>query len=182
MHKKSTMLLGLLIFTLPVMADEIYTYTGNDFEVGEGLYTTSDFVSGFFTVATPLGDNLVFGNITPLTYSFSDGVQTFTNSAPPTDVTFEVATDASGAITAWDVSLSTGLNIVSTDSISSDFGEAGASIGENIGDPGGWVASLSGSGSGSGTSTVPEPQDLGFVGIGLAAIGLVRQRFLGSKA
>jgi hypothetical protein len=37
-----------------------YTYTGLPFQVAAGHYTTSDFVSGYFTVPTALGDGILF--------------------------------------------------------------------------------------------------------------------------
>jgi len=182
MKSTSNILLGGLaacILTLPLMASSVtYTYTGNDFGAVFGSYSTSDFITGYFTVASPLPDSETFPDaITPLTYSFTDGLQTFSSSAPPSGVTFEFGTDATGAITSWDVNLSQGENTISTVSSSSDVGEmlGSSSFGENIGDPGTWVQSGGGTGGGS---TVPEPGNLGLLVIGLVAIGLVRRKML----
>lgn len=182
MPHKSTLLryfLGVAIAAtaLPLAASSVtYTYTGNDFVTVLSPYTTSDFVSGNFTLASALGDNLALGAITPLTYSFSDGVQTFSSASPPPEVTFEVGTDGSGNIDSWVIQLNSGPpsdDIVSTSSGVSDFGELGFSaLGENLGNPGTWVM------TGGGTSPVPEPGNVALIAMGLAAIGIgARRRF-----
>src|SRR5262245_53389470 len=58
-------------------ADTIYSYTGNHFTMAASPYTTNDFISGSFDLATPLGNNVPLTAITPTSFSFSDGVQTF---------------------------------------------------------------------------------------------------------
>ena len=166
--------------TVPLAADVTYTYTGNDFTIATSPYTHSDSVSGFFTLAAALNDNFS-GAITPTSYSFTDGVQTFTNASPPATVTFEVDTGASGNITEWFVFLqntnaSLLTNTVSTGSgadfvaIDRDFGNVPVGQGEGQGavlsDAGTWE--MSGPGSGS---TVPEPRNVawllafGFAGV-----------------
>jgi hypothetical protein len=171
MPNKSTLLCFLAVTAataLPAMATATYTYTGNDFQSASGPYTTSDFVSGFFTLASALPDNMAFGTITPVTYSFTDQVQTFTSVSPPPNVTFEVATNATGQIDEWDVSLQNGLNVVSTVSFSSDFGEMPTSEGLVIGSPGSWVQ--------SGGTSAPEPGTMGLISLGLVAVGMARRR------
>ncbi|MFZ1007580.1 MAG: hypothetical protein WAN65_12125, partial [Candidatus Sulfotelmatobacter sp.] len=76
-----------------------YTYSGNDFTEAGSPYTTSDRVTGYFTIAT-LGDNLPFATITPTFFSFSDGVNTFDTSDGIAQ-TFEVATNSMGQINQW---------------------------------------------------------------------------------
>jgi hypothetical protein len=77
-----------------------YEYTGKPFTEVSGPYTTSDFVSGRLTLASPLGPNF-FGFVFPTAFSFSDGVQTITNlnSGPQTD--FVLMTGPAGAIINW---------------------------------------------------------------------------------
>src|ERR1700761_6939770 len=93
-------------------AEVIYTYTGNDFTSSGTIgtpesataYTTSDSVTGEFTLATPLGDNLTNYSFTPLSYSFNDGVDTLSSSNSYVYYTsFYVSTNGSGDITAWSI-------------------------------------------------------------------------------
>jgi hypothetical protein len=185
LHRLLGGLVAAFVLMVPLMADEIYTYTGNVFT------TTSDPSGGFagqsidgsFTLAAPLPDGLTFtasptGNVVPLSYSFSDGVNTFTNLNSVDD--FQIETNGSGVITEWFVSISTdGVNTpgLSTqddgspmsptivDNGHSSFDNFG---GQNENDKGIWTP--------SSTSAVPEPGNLMLVGLGLAAIGVVRHR------
>jgi hypothetical protein len=152
---------------------ETYTYTGNAFESATSPYTLTDFVSGFFTVASPLGDSLALGSFTPTSYSFSDGVQTFSSASPPS-VTFKVGTDASGNINAWFISLTSGVNVISTATTPNqeDFGTSGGGLGENLFDEGTWQASA----GGGGGSTVPEPGYAALLAVGLVGIAVARRR------
>jgi len=113
-----TKIISLLAVTItaallsqPMFADITYTYTGNPFtDVTGPPYTTSDRVTGTVTLASPLGINLPFGTaVTPLAFSFSDGVQTITNlNANPGSI-FEFGTGPTGAITGWGIAVDTGL-------------------------------------------------------------------------
>jgi len=186
MKLTSNVLLGGLaacILTLPLMASSVtYTYTGNDFTINTFPYTTSDSVSGYFTLATALGDGLSDVAISPVTYSFTDGVQTFTNAAPPSTVTFDVSTSATGAITEWYILLQNPYapgqtyDVETADGLAEtrDFGEfpEGAGVGQGVilFDPGTWVQ------SGGGTSPTPEPGYLGLIALGLVGIGVVRRK------
>jgi len=175
--------LAACMLALPSMASSVYTYTytGNLFESATSPYnTTTDSVSGDFTLSSPLGDNLVDAPITAsvTSYSFTDGVQTFSSaSSPAAEETFDVSTSATGAITAWTVSLSTGppdSNSVSTFT-SEDEGQLDEGFdgyGFNLGDAGTWAETIS---SGGG-SPVPEPGNVALIGVGLVGIGLVRRK------
>ena len=106
----------LVLLSLPAMANEVYTYTGNTMNVtyvSGGGYTTTDKVTGSFITSSPLAANLALADISFLSYSFNDGVQTMTNtnsSEYGSPNGFEIATDASGNITSWNIVL----NIAST--------------------------------------------------------------------
>ena len=80
-----------------------YAYTGLDFTTAVGSYSTSDSVTGDFTVLTQLSNGLHV--ITPLSYSFSDGVQTLTNLNSKAVISVVVS---SGKISTWTVDLYTG--------------------------------------------------------------------------
>ena len=75
-----------------------YVYTGNPFTNVSGRYTTSDFVSGMLTLAGPLAANMPLTIVSPIAFSFSDGVQTITQ-ANASGYTFSFATGPGGAIT-----------------------------------------------------------------------------------
>lgn len=148
MFNKSTILFcfAACILALPMMASSVtYTYTGNDFQSASAPYTTSDFVSGYFTLPTALGDNLTDDSITPASYSFSDGVQTISSSSPPTDVTFDVSTDASGNINGWFINLEflSPFDEISTQTTPNqeDFGINSGGEGLEFDDEGTWVMS-----------------------------------------
>lgn len=66
---------ALFVSSLIARADAVYTYTGQHFTLVEGSYTTSDSVTGLFTITNPLGDDLNNVSFTPLSFNFSDGVQ-----------------------------------------------------------------------------------------------------------
>jgi hypothetical protein len=115
MRIRALALLATLLLPLPLLAQTYnYTYTGNDFvndapySVVYAPYTTSDFVTVTFTLSTPLADNLTgnsgFGaTIFPLTWSFSDGVQTDTSADLSADSDFYLDTNGSGTIVDWQV-------------------------------------------------------------------------------
>lgn len=98
--------LTVAIFALPMplLADSVtYTYTGLDFTSVDGPYTTSDSVTGSITLDAPLADDLTgLTAIAPASFSFTDGVDTITNTTP--DLTadlIEVETNPTGDITGW---------------------------------------------------------------------------------
>ena len=84
-----------------VTAQVTYDYSGSNFDVVSGLYTTSDSVQGSFTVSSALAANLVQAEIIPSTFSFSDGVQAIMGAG----CCFSISTNASGRIDAWNISI-----------------------------------------------------------------------------
>lgn len=85
-----------------------YTYTGNDFTSVSGSYTMSDHVSGTFTLSAPLAPS-ADQTVTPVSFSFSDGVQTLTNA--PGSV-FEFLTNAGSQIQQWRIDIPTGSRFI----------------------------------------------------------------------
>jgi hypothetical protein len=75
-------LVSLLISATGLWASTTYAYTGNNFTYATGLYTTSDRVTGFFTVDSPLLPNQLQVVNSPLAFQLSDGVQTLTFTDP----------------------------------------------------------------------------------------------------
>jgi hypothetical protein len=134
-----------------------YDYTGLDFTRVIGAYTTSDSVTGSFTLASPLGDNLSLSVITPVSFSFSDGVNTIT-SANASISLFEVNTDASGNMIYWNITLSlNGADISTADGLGDLAGFGGSSGGNHasgtmtlaatpVPEPGSWPLLLTGAG------------------------------------
>ena len=97
----------------PAHASAIYTYTGNTVTTVSAVgnptpsdpYTTSDSVTGFIELAAPLAASLPWRtSLAPLSFSFSDGVNTITN-ANATQASFDVETDSSGQLVRWVVVL-----------------------------------------------------------------------------
>ena len=168
----------VLIFPGVVWADSLYLYIGHDFSpdqsvvevppgvsgtlppgAGPGIlppYTSSDFISGGFDLASPLGPDLVAATIVPEYFFFEDGVQSTT--AGVTSSSFTVWTDADGDIDDWGISLvlTSGqvINTVSDPRLKDKEGQYGGIFDDtffspydvsstrgraaNIGDPGTW--------------------------------------------
>jgi hypothetical protein len=96
---------------MPLLADTLtYDYTGLDFTNYNGAFTSADSVNGSFTLDAPLADDLTtLTTIDPTSFSFSDGVNTISNTSfDLMDDLFQVETDGSGNITAWSISLVAG--------------------------------------------------------------------------
>lgn len=165
MRMRSLALLATLLLPLPLLAQTYdYTYTGNDFNYYDvsGPYTTSDFVTVSFTLSAPLGPDLTgnssnggFGpEITPLTWSMSDGVQTDTSADPSAKIeAFNFITNSSGTIVDWSVSIEFGapaccwIGTIYEPQVSSgyisDYGSNGLGGGHDALDPGSWSVSES---------------------------------------
>jgi hypothetical protein len=90
-------------------------YSGNPFtdfffsgSLPSDVYTTADRVTGAIELLAPLGANLVGGFVMPLSFSFSDGVDTLTDIDPTlstSHTSFQFWTDASRQIVNWAVNV-----------------------------------------------------------------------------
>jgi hypothetical protein len=94
-------LLSQPMFAVPTT----YVYTGNPFTFAVSPYTTSDRVTGTVELASPLPPNFDLATVSPLAFSFSDGVQTITSATVGEVGVFKFHTDSTGSITEWEVSL-----------------------------------------------------------------------------
>ena len=156
-----------------------YTYTGNPFTNVSGTYTTSDFVSGSITLATPLpaNDSVYMGDpilmLTPTAFSYTDGVDTITNLTPNVDpMTWIYSTDSTGDITSWIITLpvttpGSALDINSTNSGLGAYDRGTGANFLNTGavymDPGQFTVS-------------PEPTSLVLIPSGLLALALIARK------
>ena len=113
---RAAILGGLMLLAAShATASTIYTYTGNAFTninvtgptTPADLYTTADRVTGFMELSAPLAANLVLSPVTPLSFSFFDGVNTITN-ANATFSSFSFWTDGLGNIFNWRAGASIG--------------------------------------------------------------------------
>jgi YVTN family beta-propeller protein len=101
---------------VPVAASTTYNFTGNPFTFFSGAVTCPPDcnISGFFTLAQPLGPNLTNVGISPTSYSANVGTTTFTPANTSSGRFASISTDASGNIIAWSISLSTSAASFST--------------------------------------------------------------------
>jgi hypothetical protein len=160
-------------------ASVMYTYVGHDFTIATSPFSLTDAVDGSIILSQPLGDSLVDASVTPIAFSFSDGVYNYTNAD-----TFYVdgiifSTNAAGAITAWDVDLEltepyplTGINILccsydlTGDQGTYDYNFGPTGIGINM-DKGSWSGPL---------TVTPLPAAFPLFATGLSVIGWVVRR------
>lgn len=92
--------------SLPAIAEVTYTYTGNFFTQANPPFTTSDRITGMFTVALPLPPYLSNVDISPWLTSmrFQDGIQVRT-ARNSQICSFLVTTDGNGRLLKWSIYL-----------------------------------------------------------------------------
>ena len=206
MHLRTLVLFTAFLLPLPMMADTTYNYTGTNFTSANGLYSTSDSVSLWFTVASPLqndlgnGGGLVIFSPDVTAFSFSDGVQTISYSGGSMTYSngtssytgtadlgknaidqFEASTDANGNIDAWNMAiLLSEFAAIGTKGVAGEVGQ-----GQDIGayaDPDSnndyqGSTDVSGTWSSASSAATPEPSSFLLLLTGLACMaGLTRRR------
>jgi hypothetical protein len=152
-------------------ASVVYTYTGNDFTTVEPPYTVNDKVTGSFTTSTAIAPSVTLDPISPIAFSFSDGVQTVTDATSGQTSTLEISTDSSGNITEWFILLNfpggqifTGNSAITVTDAGTNFPTV--SQAENFGSPGQWTMA----------GAAPEPSTWAMMLLGFAGIGFLTYR------
>jgi hypothetical protein len=150
-------------------ADVVYSYTGVAFTTVSGSYTTSMKVTGSIDLTSALGANFGPATVTPNSFSFSDGLQTITNTTPSVSSFFVLQTGFFGNINFWQIVLAILLGEVVDEivvTLSGDHAEFVPSQAFNN-TAGSWSAPV---------STVPLPTTLPLFATGLGALGLLGWR------
>jgi hypothetical protein len=170
-------------------ANYTYTYTGNTFELigsdGSGVgepYTTEMFVSGYFTLADPIGplqEGLDVKDIV-LDAAFSDGANTNTFDSASFALIRYLWTDEHGVPTNWQIALynDCGVNAVCRIQTRNDSLNVGGALPVDVGDQliNGSVTQIARVPHNPGTWTVtPEPATGAMLTTGLIALALRRR-------
>jgi hypothetical protein len=94
------MALGLALGAPQASATTTYIYTGAAFD-GFYQWSGANSVTGSVTLLSPLGANLILANVTPVSFSFTEGTFTVDDSNAVSLTRFVFSTDALGNITDW---------------------------------------------------------------------------------
>ena len=169
---------SLLSFSATVNAAiTTYTYTGNNFDSVKGPYTTSHSVSGSITLSNALASNLSsFTTVSPTSFSFSDGINTVTNTTANVGSLFAFKTDSIGNIFQWQVTVYIGsVNQFSIATVNAPslypiydqviVNSGNSAYGQILNNPGTWTV-----------ATVPEPETNAMILAGLGLMGAVARR------
>jgi hypothetical protein len=138
-------------------AQVTYDYSGSNFDVVSGLYTTSDSVQGSFTVSSALAPNLLAANIIPSSYAFSDGVQAI-NGAGCCNAGFSIFTNAGGQIQAWNISMFSSNGVIGINYPNIDLGAPGEPTIYDQVNAGGDTSAASSGQAGVWTSHIAAPE------------------------
>jgi len=124
----------------PARASVTYTYTGSDFTTFNLInaasspsipYTTADYVSGTIVFNSALAANLNSATENPVSFNFTDGINTITNTSPSLTAIFSFSTDTNQNIISWVVDLNSASPTQSSFSIQA-FEASGMSFDQGI--------------------------------------------------
>ena len=90
------------------LASTFYSYAGNPFADYSGTITGSMSVTGTMELASALAPDLAEATLNPLSFNFSDGVNTITQADNDSAI-FMFTTDSTGQVMEWTVSLENSL-------------------------------------------------------------------------
>lgn len=157
-----------------------YFYTGLDFQVVTSPFSTSDNITGSVTFSSALGVAVPYGPVTPIAFSFSDGVGAPITNLNDLTATFDIGTGQGGQFMGWDIAVTSatgGISIQNTFNVNGYQDAARGSNEDQLGrsyQDGSWSVGQ----EDGGVSGVPEASTwammiLGFVGVGF--LGYRRQ-------
>lgn len=151
-------------------ASTIYNYTGQAYSSATLPYNTSESVTGSFTLNTPLAANLTNGTVTPVSFSFSDGVQTITDQTAFSSSFGDLSTDANGNIISYYIQIN---NLTQGFIKLSNVGGglSGDSVRLTVGTSGSNTVAGSFAPIAASAAATPEPSSL--VLLGTSALGLL---------
>ena len=87
----------------PAVASVIYTYTGSSYTTATAPYDQTMTVNVSIELESELTNNLNAKHFYPISFRFSDGLNTITQNTEHTGGYFQFSTDNNGTITGWGV-------------------------------------------------------------------------------